>query len=339
MKDHNDRTLVLAGDIGGTKTNVGLFVQGKSRPLPRIIEAYPSREALNLEHIIKRFLERHPVNVTGACFGIAGPVVNGRCKTTNLPWIVSEKRIKGRLGWPHVRLINDLTATAFSIPLLMRRELFSLNHAQTPKGQNLALVAPGTGLGQALLIFRNGRYLTMASEGGHSDFSLNRQGEADLWQYLNKRYGHVSTERVLSGSGLENIYSFLKESGRYKEPSWLSRKMREIDPARAITEGAINAGNRLCAATLNMFVSILGSVAGNLALTGMATGGVYLGGGIPPKIIPILRKNVFMKAFEDKGRFRGFMEKIPVRVILNDKAALLGAAHCAFQNVDKDLYS
>jgi glucokinase len=333
MKDQNDRTLVLAGDIGGTKTNMGLFTQGRRRPLAKVIDTFSSKDALHLEQIIKRFLEKHPVHVAGACFGIAGPVVNGRCKTTNLPWIVSEKRIKARFGWPHVLLINDLTSTALSIPLLMKRELLSLNHANTLKGRDLALLAPGTGLGQAFLIFRNGRYLTMASEGGHADFSPNSEREVALWQYLKKHYGHVSIERVLSGAGLANIYAFLKKSGQFKELSRLSKKGGEIDRARAITEGALKEGNRLCVVTLNMFASILGSVAGNLALTGMTTGGVYLGGGIPPKILPVLQQNTFIKAFEDKGRFRGFMEKIPVNVIMNEKAALLGAAHCAFQRL------
>lgn len=285
MSNREDRTPVLAGDIGGTKTDVGFFLKGKRRPLPNVIESYSSSEAPNLETLVMRFLEKHQEPVAAACFGIAGPVVRGRCKATNLPWVVSERRIKGRFGWTHFRLVNDLNATASGTPLLRRDERFPLNPVKAPKGRNLALVAPGTGLGQALLIFRNGRYLTVGSEGGHSDFSPTNQQEADLWQYLRRWYGHVSTERVLSGPGLVNIYSFLKHAGRYKEPSWLFRKMKETDPARAITEGAINTKNRLCSAAVNMFVSILGSIAGNLALTAMATGGVYLGGGIPPKIL------------------------------------------------------
>ena len=331
MNDLEDKTLALAGDIGGTKTNLGLFIRGKRSPLPKVIVSYSSRKAANLENIIKRFLERHHVSIANACFGIAGPVVNGRCKTTNLPWIVSEARIKKRFKWEHVRLINDLMATAHAIPLLHRNEVLALNRIKTRKGQNIGLIAPGTGLGEALLVFQNGQYIPISSEGGHADFSPNSEAEIKLWRYLHKRFGHVSIERVLSGPGLLNIYSWMKGSGQYKEPVWLVRKIKEMDPARVITEAAMNEKNPLCIAALNMFVSVLGAVSGNLALTGMTTGGVYLGGGIPPKVLPVLKKGIFMKAFTDKGRFRNYLEKIPVKVILNDKAALLGAAFRAFE--------
>jgi glucokinase len=222
-------------------------------------------------------------------------------------------------------------ATAQAIPLLHRNEVLALNRIKTRKGQNLSLVAPGTGLGEALLVFQNGQYIPMSSEGGHADFSPNSEAEITLWRDLHKKFGHVSIERVLSGPGLLNIYSWLKDSGQYKEPVWLARKIKEMDPARVIAEAAMNKKSPLCIKSLNMLVCILGAVAGNLALTGMTTGGVYLGGGIPPKVLPVLKKGVFMKAFTDKGRFRGFLEKIPVRVILNDKAALLGAAFRAFE--------
>ena len=332
MKNTDNESIILAGDIGGTKTNLGLFIRGKRRPLLKVIETYSSRGALKLENIIEQFLERHHVSITSACFGIAGPVVNGRCKTTNLPWDVSEARIKELFRWERVRLINDLAATAQSIPLLNSRELVYLNRAGGPrKGQNLGLIAPGTGLGKALLIYREGRYISVSSEGGHADFSPNNEGEVKLWQYLHKRLGHVSIERVLSGPGLLNIYSWMKDSGRHKEPAWLAGKIKEMDPARVITEAAINEKNPLCIAVLNMFVSILGAVSGNLALTGMTTGGIYLGGGIPPKILPVLKEGPFMKAFTNKGRFKDLLEKIPVRVILNDRAALLGAASCALE--------
>ncbi|MEE9527843.1 MAG: glucokinase [Syntrophobacteria bacterium] len=325
-----DENIVLAGDIGGTKTNLGLFSRGKRRPVAKVIETYPSREAPHLESIIERFLNRHRASIKSACFGIAGPVINGRSQTTNLPWDVSEVKIKKRFKWSQVGLINDLTATAYAIPFLNSRELFFLNKAKARKKQNLALVAPGTGLGEALLIFGEGQYIPVASEGGHADFSPNNEAEVELWRYLSQRFGHVSTERVLSGPGLVNIYSWLRDSKRFSEPAWLARSMEETDPARAIAEAALTDKHPLCVESLNMFVSILGSVAGNLALTAMTTGGVYLGGGIPPKILPKLEEPIFMKAFTNKGRFKEFLERIPVRVILNDKAALLGAAHCAF---------
>ena len=325
--------MVLAGDIGGTKTNLGLFLKGKKGPLPKVIETYSSREASGLEDIIKRFFEKHHLSIAGACFGIAGPVVNGHCKTTNLPWDVSEVRIKRRFRWTRVSLINDLTATAHAIPLLNRREQFFLNTNRVRKGENLALVAPGTGLGEALLIFRNGRYIPISSEGGHADFSPNNDREIELWQYLHERYGHVSIERVLSGQGLYNIYSWLNGTGMYREPAWLKKNFEERDPARVIAETAMEGKHPLCVESLKVFVSIFGAVTGNLALTGLTTGGVYLGGGIPPKILPKLRDGIFMKAFTNKGRFKHILEKIPVRVILNDRAALLGAANCAIEEV------
>ncbi|MCP5054676.1 MAG: glucokinase, partial [bacterium] len=247
-----------------------------------------------------------------------------KSKTTNLPWTVSEDRIKERFNFHHVRLVNDLTATAMAIPLLNNDELFPLNNAPAIKSQNLALVAPGTGLGIAMLIFHNEEYLPIPSEGGHVDFAPNNEEEAELWRYLHRRYGHVSIERVVTGSGLVNIYKWLKDSGRFHEPEWLSKKLKEMDPARAITKAAFADNEPGCVKALNMFVSIFGAVAGNLVLTGMTAGGVYLGGGIPPKILPKLKEDIFMKAFTNKGRFRGFLERIPVRVILNDKAALLG---------------
>jgi len=328
MTNFKDRTMILAGDIGGTKTNLGLFTQGKRRPLPKVIETFSSQNAPDLEHIIRQFLEIHPASVTHACFGVAGPVVDGKSKTTNLPWNISEDQIKKQFHFQHVRLVNDLTATAMAIPLLNRDEFFPLNQADSIKDQNLALIAPGTGLGKAILIYQNGRYLPVPSEGGHADFAPNSETETELWRYLHQRYGHVSIERVVSGSGLVNIYTWLKDSGRLNEPDWLRQKLKEMDPAKTITEAALANKDVGCVKALNMFVSIFGAVAGNLALTGITTSGVYLGGGIPPKILSKFKEDIFMEAFTNKGRFKGLLEKIPVKVILNDKAALIGAAYC-----------
>lgn len=329
MTKSTDKTLVLAGDVGGTKTNLGLFLKGKERPVPKVIETFSSQNAPDLEHIMRQFLEIHKVFVTHACFGVAGPVVNGKSKTTNLPWKISEDRIKKQFNFHHVELVNDLTATAMAIPLLNKDEFFPLNQAGSIKNQNLALIAPGTGLGKAMLIYQNGRYLPVPSEGGHADFAPNNEAEMKLWRYLHQHYGHVSVERVVSGSGLVNIYNWLKDSGRLNEPDWLKQKLKEMDPAKAITEAALISKDPGCVEALNMFVSIFGAVAGNLALTGITTGGVYLGGGIPPKILSKLKEDIFMEAFTNKGRFRGFLEKISVKVVLNDKAALIGAAYCA----------
>ncbi len=329
MATSKDKTFVIAGDIGGTKTHLGLFLKGEKRPVPKVIETFSSQNAPGLEHIIRQFLEIHPVPVCHACFGIAGPVVNGKSKTTNLPWRISADRIKKQFNFHHVRLVNDLTATAMAIPLLNKEELCPLNQAGSIKNRNLALIAPGTGLGKAILIYQNDRYLPIPSEGGHADFAPNSEAEMKLWRYLRQHYGHVSVERVLSGSGLVNIYNWLKDSGRFNEPEWLQQKRKGMDPAKVITEAALSNKEPGCVEALNTFVSIFGAVAGNLALTGMTSGGVYLGGGIPPKILPKLKEDIFIKAFTNKGRFKDFLDKIPVKVVLNDKAALIGAAYCA----------
>jgi glucokinase len=331
MNQKKNKSLVLAGDIGGTKTNLGLFLMGKRRPLLKATETYSSRNAPDLESIVERFLEKHQAPIAGACFGIAGPVVNGQCKTTNLSWNVSEVQIKRRFRWKHVRLINDLTAMAMAIPLLKSDEFFSLNRVRARKEKNIGLIAPGTGLGEALLIFQNGRYIPVSSEGGHVDFAPNSRTEVRLWEHLHRRFGHVSIERLLSGPGLINIYSWLKDTGHYREPAWLKRKIKEKDTARAITETAMDQKQALCVRSLDMFITILGSVSGNLALTALTNGGLYLGGGILPQILPKLKEGPFMKAFVNKGRFKNLLENIPVRVILNDRAALSGAAYSALK--------
>jgi glucokinase len=331
MKKPMDKTLVLAGDVGGTKTNMGLFFKEKERMVSTVIETFSSANSPDLEHIIRQFLEIYPVSVTRACFGVAGPVMNGMSKTTNLPWNVSEDRIKKQFQFHHVKLVNDLTATAMAIPLLKKDEFFPMNQVDSKKDQNLALIAPGTGLGKAMLVHQNGRYVPVPSEGGHADFAPNNELEMKLWRYLHRHYGHVSIERVVSGSGLVNIYHWLKDSNRIAEPEWLSQKLKENDPAKVITDVALAGKDPGCVKALNMFVSIFGAVAGNLALTGVTSGGVYLGGGIPPKILSKLKEGIFMKAFLNKGRFKAFLEQIPVKVILNDKAALIGAAYCAIQ--------
>jgi glucokinase len=331
MSIKGKEAFVLAGDIGGTKTNIGLFLRGKKRPAPLVVESFTSHEAPNLESLVDRFLKSHPTPVTSACFGIAGPVINGRCKTTNLPWVVSETSLQKRFHWRHVRLLNDLTASGVAIPLLRQSEMVSLNTGATRKKGNLALMSPGTGLGQAVLVYRDGEYVPVSSEGGHVSFSPETEEEVELWRYLRKKFGHVSVERILSGPGLVNIYSWLRDSGRFEEPLWLRELMQQEDPAKAISENALGKKNALCEKSLRLYVSMLGGAAGNLAVTSLAVGGVYLGGGIPPKILPALKQEAFLKAFLAKGRFADFLSRIPVCVILNDKATLLGAAHTAFE--------
>jgi glucokinase len=329
MSNPDSQDMILAGDIGGTKTNLGLFQRGKRRPRLKSMETYRNKGRPSLEHIVDLFLKKHSPVVRGACFGIAGPVINGRCKLTNLSWEVSEKRLKKRFGWKKVKLMNDLAATALALPVLTKRELVALNQKKAAKGENLGLIAPGTGLGMALLVCKDGEYVPVSSEGGHSDFAPNSQVEMALWQYLHQRLGHVSVERILSGPGLFIVYCWLKFTGHGEEPAWLADRMEREDPAKVISEAALVEEVPLCSKTLDIFVAALGACAGNLALTGLTSGGIYLGGGIPPKILPKLQEDVFLRAFTNKGRFEGLLKTIPVSVVRNDKAALIGAARCA----------
>jgi glucokinase len=326
MKSDRDLTPVLAGDIGGTKTYLGLFVPGKGRPSPQVVETFSSRDGTGLDQIIERFIKDKKASIRSACFGIAGPVVNGRCRTTNLPWVVSEEQLMTHFKWPRVRLLNDITATVLAIPLLRGPELHVLNRGRPVRGGPKALIASGTGLGMAFLIYQGDTALPISSEGGHAGFCPTEEDQFALWQYLKSRFGHASAERVLSGPGLYNIYNFLASTNRFEEPLWLREKIRKGDPSRNISELAIQNRHTLCLASLDLFITIFGAMAGNLALTGLTTGGVYLGGGIPPKILPRLDGDIFMAAFTQKGRFSEFLKRIPVRVMLNDKAGLLGAA-------------
>lgn len=327
-----DPTYLLAGDIGGTKTNLGLYTPGKTGPSEYATSTYSSQDTAGLEEMIEQMLKQHPVPVAAACFGIACPVTGGECRPTNLSWAISENRLREHFGWNRVQILNDLSATAFAVPLLGHQELLSLNHPpQHQKPGNMALVAPGTGLGQALLLYGRDRYRPMASEGGHAGFAPSDETEVDLWRFLHRRFGHVSVERVLSGRGLVNIFDWLASRNAPEASSPVREAMDSSDPAAVITENALDGTHRLCREALRRFCRIFGAVAGNLALTGMATGGVFLGGGIPPKILPFLEKPDFMNSFTAKGRFSDFMAAIPVRVIRNDKAALIGAAQRAYE--------
>lgn len=322
--------IVFAGDIGGTKTNLGLFRRQRTRPELLAMESYASSTATSLNEMIADFVRKHPSPIESACFGVAGPVQGGKCKITNLEWEASEQSVKMQFGWEKVRLINDLTATAYSIPVLKDSELVSLNAGQEEENGSIGIVAPGTGLGIALAARRDGKLYPMPSEGGHVDFAPRDDRQVELWKHLAAIHEHVSVERVASGPGIQSIYLWLKGSGQYREPGWLKQSMKRKDPSAAISEAALVEKEPLCVATLDMFVATLAAAAGNVALTGMTTGGMYLGGGIPSRILPKLEDGSFMKVFVDKGRFREVLARMPVRVILTNMAALLGAAQRAF---------
>jgi glucokinase len=264
-----------------------------------------------------------------ACFGVPGPVVRGTVIATNLPWKITERSLKRLLSVSHLSLLNDLVAHAYGIALLKSRDFVVLNQGRAMNG-NAALLSAGTGLGTAVLFRHSTGLCPSPSEGGHVEFGPRNSLERELLEYLAGRFGHVSYERLLSGPGLGNIYQFLRDSGRLgKEPAWLAERMELEDPAAVITESARLKKCALCEKTLDVFTSIYGSAAGSLALQVMATAGVYIGGGIAPKIIAQLKQGRFMKAFTDKGRLSRIVERIPVKVIMNDRTALLGAAHYA----------
>jgi len=317
--------MLLAGDTGGTKTNLALFAPGSGLN-PQRETTFQSADYASLEAIAAEFLAEADVQVSKAVFGVAGPVVGGRSTTTNIPWIISEATLQQELRLMEVKLLNDLEATAHGMLHLGDDDLFVLNDAP-PQSGTKAILAPGTGLGEAILFYREGHYHVIPSEGGHVDFGPTNLLEMRMLRHLMGKFGHVSYERIASGSGLPNIYAFLKKQGFAPELPEMKKALREAaDPTPIIVQTAMAGECELSIATLNTFVSILGAEAGNLALKVMATGGIYLGGGIPPKILTKLTDGTFMAAFVNKGRFAEMLAKIPVYVILNDRTALLGAA-------------
>lgn len=322
---------ILAGDIGGTKTNLALYRIEEQGGLALLDEhRYVSHDYESLEVLIAKFIKGHSDNLQAACFGIPGPVIDGEAHLPNLPWMVSRKTLAAALRLEEVHLLNDLEATAQGIGALDADQFVTLNDGEPERHGNIALLAAGTGLGQAALFWNGAGYHVTASEGGHADFAPRSELEIALLRHLSTTHEHVSYERVLSGPGLVNIYNFLKASGHAAEPLWLAEAMAASDDqAKTIGQAALEEQALLCVKALEMFVAIYGAQAGNLALTFKATGGVYLGGGIAPKIIASLESTVFMESFKRKGRLSPLVAATPVRVIMNPKTALLGAAHYA----------
>jgi glucokinase len=322
--------MILAGDIGGTHARLAFFEGTADHPVPVVLEVFPSASYPGLEEILRKFLGLHPTPVESAAFGLPGAVRNGVCQTPNLPWIVAASSLAECLGLASASLINDLEANAHGIAVLGPNDLVTLSAGAPGSSGNRMLISPGTGLGEAGLLAEGDQYRPYPSEGGHADFAPRNEGEIDLLRYLLERFSHVSYERVLSGPGLYNIYQFLRDTKRAEEPAWLAEEMQHRDAPAVISEQALRGGAPICERALDQFVSIYGGEAGNLALRGIATGGVYLGGGIAPKILPKLQGPGFLEAFWAKGRLKELLEAIPVHVILNDETALLGAARVAF---------
>ena len=321
--------MILAGDIGGTNARLAYF-QPQNGHFRLVSErVFPSREHSELGEIVTKFLDDSGTRPEVACFGIAGPVRNGRVETSNLPWTIEARRLADELRINKALLINDLEATGWGVGALSASDLVALNKVPATAA-NQALVAAGTGLGEAGLYWDGTRHHVFASEGGHCDFAPLDDLQVELFRYLYARYGHVSYERVLSGPGLVNVFEFLRDTGRGRVPGWLAEEMQKTDPAAAISSAAIECKCGMSEQAMDIFVSVFGAEAGNLGLKVKATGGVFLAGGIAPKILAKLTTPLFLESFLNKGRLRHLMEVMPVKVITNDKLALLGAARCAY---------
>ncbi len=339
MDKGKEERFILAGDIGGTKTILAAYsnVKGLHHPLGEV--RYPSADYTDLEAIIKEFIAKYSKwNFIAAVFGVAGPVINGKASITNLPWVMEEEQIQSAFNLEKVKLLNDLESVAYSIPHLQGSELYTLHKGEPVEDGNIAIVAPGTGLGEAFITRYHNQYHIYASEGGHASFGPTDAREVRLLLFLMERYEHVSYERVCSGIGIPNIYAFLKEDAEFKEPEWLAQSLSEAhDPTPVIINAAMDANPqkraKICEVTLDIFISILGAEAGNLAIKIMATGGIYLEGGIPPRILPALKGGRLLQALHSKGRFSSVLQRIPVHVILNPNAGLLGAASYAMNSI------
>ncbi|MHB9098712.1 MAG: glucokinase [Syntrophales bacterium] len=323
--------MLLVGDIGGTKSRLAIVADGADPRALLAEELLPSGSFGGIEALIRAFLERSACSAQRACLAVAGPVIDGRAALPNLPWVADAERIRRAFGFRSVRLLNDLAATARAVPLLEPAELHTLAAGERSAAGVIAVIAPGTGLGEAFLTWDGARFREHASEGGHADFAPGGPLEMELLRELQKEADHVSYEALCSGPGLGRIYRFLRrfprEKGAEEEPAWLAQRLSEAaDPAPVIVEAALAGTSALCARTVRLFVSLLGAEAGNLALKTFAAGGVYLGGGIVPRIVPFLDEGGFLAAFRRKGRMADLLFRIPVHAILTPRAALIGAA-------------
>jgi glucokinase len=319
--------MLLAGDIGGTKSRLAVFRRGGDLRAPLSEEVLPSARFSGIEALLREFLNRCGLCPDSAALALAGPVIDGRAAVTNLPWRADAEAIGQAFGFSSVLLLNDLEATAQAVPLLIPAELHTLCPGEGAARGAMAVIAPGTGLGEAFLTWEKGRYRARASEGGHGDFAPANALEADLLRNLRARMGHVSYETVCSGPGIVRLYRFLRDRTTKKEPPWLAERLAEAaDAAPVIVDAALTEKEALCVRTVRLFVSILGAEAGNLALKTLATAGVYLGGGMAPRLLSFLEEESFLSSFRRKGPMTELLSRVPVQVIVEPRAALMGAA-------------
>ena len=325
--------MILAGDVGGTKVELALCKFERGKLLTVHDHRFHAKDFPGLVQVVEAFLAEckqvlgQPIDVLAACFGVPGPVRHGRLKLTNLPWILDSSQLSLDLKIEHVFLINDLEANGYGVAELAPEQILVLSQGDPAAQGNRALIAAGTGLGEAILVWNGHTYQPMASEGGHSDFAARNEEEIGLLRYLQKTVGgRVSWERVISGIGLTNVYAYCRDVKGMQEPAWLKDRMRTEDPNAVIGELGESGASDLCVEALNIFVSAYGAEAGNLALKVLAVAGMYVGGGIAPKLLKKMQDGTFMKAFTDKGRLSDLLIQTPVRLILESRAALMGAA-------------
>lgn len=317
--------MILAGDIGGTNTRLAFFEGSKIL----VEQKFKSQKYPSLEAIVQEFFKNQKQKAEIGCFGVAGPVRKGRCQATNLPWVIDAETMKTSLGIPKISLLNDLEAKAYGLKMLKKEELFLLQQGEIGQEGNQALIAAGTGLGEAGLYWDGKEHRPFACEGGHADFAPRDDLEMELLTYLQKKYGHVSYERVVSGPGIPLLYRFLVDTKREKASPEVEEAMQGKEAPFVITEGAVNKKDPVCVRAVDWFLSIYGSEAGNLALKLFSLGGVFIGGGIAPFLAETMKRGSFLPAFKDKGRFNTLLESIPIYVIMNDDASLLGCAYFA----------
>ena len=320
----------LIGDIGGTKTILAIFSSEAGPREPLIEKTYPSTHYATFEAMVREFLDEVRISVNRACFGVAGPVMGGCARITNLPWVIDASVLSSTFDLSNVKLLNDLESVGYAIPILAPEDVHTIVEGVPVPGGSIAILAPGTGLGEGFLTYDNGVYCSHASEGGHVSFAPVGALQIGLLSYLNEQgHTHVSYERVCSGGlGILNLYNYLKATG-LEEPAWLAEQLSTCeDPTPVIFKAAHDPAHpcRLASATVELFVAILGAEAGNLALKILSTGGIYLGGGMSPRIIGSLETPAFLEALRSKGRFRQLLTNMPLQVIMNPKAGLLGAA-------------
>ena len=322
---------ILSGDIGGTKTN--LSVINKKNPKEILLQKkFSSQNYLNLESILQEFLQDQPP-ISIACFGIAGAICDNTCRATNLPWHIDAKKISTICHIPNIHLINDLEATAWGLDWLQKEELFIVNPGKPEAVGNRGLIAAGTGLGEAGFFWNGKEHFPFPSEGGHCDFGPVNEEHIELWHYLKNKYGHVSYERILSGPGIIALYDFLIDTGKEKESEYVKCAMQTQNRSETITQMALEKKCAVCLRAIEMFIYIYGLESGNLALQLLSYGGLFIGGGIAPKMIPMFQTPLFMQGFMNKGRFTEMLSRIPVQIILNQNTALLGATRYATERI------